>query len=146
MIISLEPHYQNWKTEFEALKFVFETELEGFDLDIQHIGSTAIPGLLAKPILDIDVILKEKHDYPGVSACLQSLGYSSKGDQGIPGRFAFRQISPFAPRTVDGRKWKEHHLYVCYADSLAYKNHILFRDMLLSNKALVKEYAQLKKN
>ncbi len=66
------------------------------------------------------------------------------GQPGIPGRFAFRQTSSLVPHAGGQKTWKEHHLYVCFSDSLALKNHLRFRDMLLQYEKLVGEYSQLK--
>jgi GrpB-like predicted nucleotidyltransferase (UPF0157 family) len=94
--------------------------------------------------LDIDIIIPDKSSLDHISRVLVSMGYISKGDQGVPGRFAFRQSSPQTPVGTDNEKWQEHHLYVCFSDSLALKNHIIFRDSLLQNSELVKEYTRLK--
>jgi GrpB-like predicted nucleotidyltransferase (UPF0157 family) len=144
MSIILEPYNQKWKDEFDALKAVFETALADLYTDIQHVGSTAVPGSLAKPILDIDLIISDKNGLGGLSERLTLLGYKSKGEQGIAGRFAFRQVSDFAPIVGDNKRWQQHHLYVCFDDSLALKNHLLFRDILLKDKALVEAYSRLK--
>jgi GrpB-like predicted nucleotidyltransferase (UPF0157 family) len=75
---------------------------------------------------------------------LEQLGYHNKGEQGIAGRFAFRQRMDTAPFTQPSRLWQAHHLYVCFADSLALKNHLLFRDVLIRQPHLVAAYGQLK--
>ena len=118
--------------------------LTGIPLDIQHVGSTAIPGLSAKPILDIDIIIEKPALLTEISLRLEKAGYISRGDQGIPGRFAFRQQSVITPMSPGQQTWMEHHLYVCYADSLALKNHLLLKDALLRDKDLVMQYAVLK--
>ena len=142
----IEPYNPNWKSEFEKIKQVIESELkELYPLtDIQHVGSTAIPGLFAKPILDIDIIIDHKDLLLPISLNLEKLGYKNKGEQGIEGRFAFRQTSNFVPLSAMENKWQQHHLYVCYKDSLALKNHLLFRDILRNNKAVMEQYAALK--
>ncbi|KAB7729038.1 GrpB family protein [Rudanella paleaurantiibacter] len=142
----VQPYQSAWKLEFDRLKNVLERALEGFAVDIQHVGSTAVPGLVAKPILDVDIIIHDKPLLEPIDQTLQQLGYRSRGEQGIPGRFAFRQSGVTTPHTADGRAWMEHHLYVCFADSLALKNHILFRDALLQDPKLTEAYAQLKLN
>lgn len=141
----IEPYNPEWKTGFNNLKLALEQELKGFDCSIQHVGSTAIPGLCAKPILDMDIIISNKTLLNDISRSLESLGYISKGEQGIAGRFAFRQSSVLTPLTANPKKWQAHHLYVCFDDSTALKNHLVFRDALLHNQELVTKYAQLKK-
>ena len=142
----IEPYNTDWEIEFEDLKNIFYTELKEFEPDILHVGSTSIPGLCAKPILDIDIIIVNKSLLGVITSRLEKIGYLSKGEQGIMGRFAFRQLSNLAPSTYNNRKWQEHHLYVCFSGSLALKKHILFRDTLLRDSELVNEYSQLKMN
>jgi GrpB-like predicted nucleotidyltransferase (UPF0157 family) len=144
MINFIKPHDPNWKIEFENLKHVLCSALLDVDIDIQHVGSTSIPDLYAKPILDIDIIINDTSQLDVISSRLEKLGYINRGEQGIAGRFAFRQSSDATPATDNHRKWLEHHLYACFPDSLALKNHLLFRDILLNNKKLVAEYSQLK--
>ncbi|MES3017975.1 MAG: GrpB family protein [Bacteroidota bacterium] len=130
------------------MRRVLETGLSNItpQPEIQHVGSTSVTGLVAKPVLDIDIIIADKTTLHQVSAGLEKLGYKSKGEQGIPGRFAFRQTSETTPSTNSNRTWQQHHLYVCYADSLALKNHLLFRDILRTNEQLREEYSELKKS
>jgi GrpB-like predicted nucleotidyltransferase (UPF0157 family) len=144
MLNLIQPHNPNWKIEFEKLKRILNAELQDFEIDIQHVGSTCIPGLHAKPILDIDLIINDKTQLGDIAEKLESVGYISRGEQGIPGRFAFRQSSAGTPSTAVSRNWQEHHLYVCLSDSLALKNHLIFRDKLLQDKILAETYAQLK--
>lgn len=148
MMKFIEPYNPEWKKSFEDIKQVLASALNdlGTPFEIQHIGSTAIPGLIAKPVIDIDIILHDKFLLKDLSARLEKLGYINKGEQGITGRFAFRQSSDFTPLTKNNYKWPSHHLYVCFSDSLALKNHIVFRDALLSDTELVDRYAQLKKS
>jgi GrpB-like predicted nucleotidyltransferase (UPF0157 family) len=144
----IEPYNPIWKTEFENIKRVISTELNDIipQIDIQHVGSTSVEGLFAKPILDIDIIIVNKTLLNTITLRLEKIGYNAKGEQGIPGRFAFRQKSEYVPLTNNNRKWQSHHLYVCYADSLALKNHILFRDFLNNNEELKEKYSELKKS
>jgi GrpB-like predicted nucleotidyltransferase (UPF0157 family) len=96
-------------------------------------------------MLDIDLIIEKKDALPEVTRRLIHLGYTEKGEQGIPGRFAFRQLTAYTPLVQPEYHWQGHHLYVCYANSLALRNHLLFRDTLLSNKHLAEQYNALKK-
>ncbi len=140
----IQPYNPDWKAEFDRIKQVLHSRLRDFDIDIQHVGSTSVPGLTAKPILDIDIIIKDKLLLAGITAGLEQAGYINRGEQGIPGRFAFRQQSVYTPNSPEQQKWMEHHLYVCYDDSLALRNHLLFRDALLRDKQLSAQYADLK--
>ena len=146
MLDFIEPHNEQWSIEFDSIKNLLQNLLHQFEIDIQHVGSTAIPNLIAKPILDIDIIIHNKADIKKIAELLEKVGYLNKGEQGISGRFAFRQQSATMPNSIDNKKWQTHHLYVCFSDSLGLKNHIFFRDALLNNKDLVAQYAQLKKH
>ncbi|HEX4875054.1 MAG TPA: GrpB family protein, partial [Chitinophagaceae bacterium] len=141
----LVPYQPEWKTEFENLSSVLQEALNAFETDIQQVGSTAVPGVYSKPILDIDIIITDEAWLTTISGKLKTLGYNDKGDQGIPGRFAFRQSTTHTPVTPEQKQWMEHHLYVCFSGSLAVKNHLLFRDALLADKVLAEQYSALKK-
>jgi len=144
----IQPYNPNWKIEFERIRAVIENELGDLRVhtNIQHVGSTSVPGLFAKPILDIDIIIEDKNLLNKISNLLTKIGYKSIGEQGINGRFAFIQNSEITPITAGKNKWQSHHLYVCYADSLALKNHILFRDLLRKDKNLSEKYSEFKKS
>lgn len=145
MQLQLEPYNPQWKTEFEKLQQVLAIILKDIPVTIEHIGSTAIPGMIAKPILDIDIIPEKEESLPFILKLLEEAGYISKGEQGVPGRFAFRQMNSFTPVASSGIEWMPHHLYVCFANSLALKNHLVFRDALLSDQTIANNYYQLKK-
>lgn len=142
----LQPYDPAWHEEFLHLKKLFTDELNEFSIEVEHVGSTAIPGLIAKPILDIDIIIEKKDQLNGISQKLEKLGYINRGEQGIAGRFAFRQATDSTPMTANSMKWMTQHLYVCFADSLALKNHLLFRNALLENDELLADYASVKRN
>ena len=136
-MISIEDHDPRWARQFESLRARFLSVLAGHDVDIQHIGSTAVPGLAAKPILDIDVIVPKGGDIPAVIACLCTLGYQHVGDLGVPERESLREISP-----TEGPR---HHLYVCREGALSLRNHLLLRDYLRQHPDAAHEYATLKR-
>lgn len=140
----IQPHQVDWKKEFDIIKSKLQDTLQDYNVDIQHVGSTAVPGLIAKPILDIDIIIDDKRVLPEITKELENLGYTYQGELGIKGRFAFKQNSGYLTITEEKVKWMEHHLYVCYSDSLGLKNHLLFRDALLNDAELVKAYGLLK--
>jgi GrpB-like predicted nucleotidyltransferase (UPF0157 family) len=144
-MLQLETYQPQWKIEFEQLHYAFSELLKDIPVIIEHVGSTAIPGMMAKPILDIDIIPEKEGSLLQISKKLEQVGYISKGEQGIAGRFAFRQSNHLAPVTEQDMKWMSHHLYVCYANSLALKNHLLFRNALLNDQQLTNNYLQLKK-
>ena len=100
----------------------------------ERFGSTAVPGLPAKPIIDVDVLLRSAGDLPRVILTLASVGYQHRGDLGVPGREAFRAPADRHP----------HHLYVCTGHG-PYGQHIAFRDYLRSHPEKASAYAALKR-
>jgi GrpB-like predicted nucleotidyltransferase (UPF0157 family) len=125
-----------WPELFESLRSQIAGALEGLSAAIEHVGSTAIPGLAAKPIIDIDVLLMSIADLPLVIARLRSVGYEHEGDLGITGREAFRTPPNACP----------HHLYVCWPGNPAYRQHLIFRDYLRTHPQDANVYAELKRN
>jgi GrpB-like predicted nucleotidyltransferase (UPF0157 family) len=102
---------------------------------VEHIGSTAVPGLAAKPVIDLDLVVPTAADIPAAITRLAALGYIHQGDLGIPGREAF--ISPSQkPR---------HHLYACPLDSDELRRHRSFRDYLLTHPEAARDYGTLKR-
>jgi len=141
----LSIHDPNWATEFIALKAVLAETLGSLALDIVHVGSTAIPDLLAKPILDIDVVMRAYSEFPAIIGALQTLGYEHAGDQGIHEREAFRAkgIAPDVPRAAG---WMPHHLYVCPVQGRELQRHVRFRDVLRQHEGLRREYEVIKQS
>jgi GrpB-like predicted nucleotidyltransferase (UPF0157 family) len=123
-----------WPEQFEVLRSRLANVLGRIAIAIEHVGSTAVPGLAAKPIIDIDVLLRSTEDLPRAMAALASIGYQHRGDLGIAGREAFR-----APAS-DPR----HHLYVC-PKKTEYQRHIAFRDRLRAHAKEADAYAALKR-
>jgi GrpB-like predicted nucleotidyltransferase (UPF0157 family) len=140
----LKPHDPVWLDVFEELRSSLVVVLGDTEIQIEHVGSTAIPGLPAKPILDLDIVISDLESLVSMESALVKIGYYARGNQGVPGRYAFRQSDSFVPRTEPPQSWMPHHLYVCFADSLALKNHLCFRDALLADPELVAEYARMK--
>ena len=103
---------------------------------IEHIGSTSVEGLSAKPIIDIDVVIKDYAEFEEVVSILGAIGYRHEGDLGIAGREAFK---------YDGKDHlRKHHLYVCPEDSPELKRHIAFRDYLRTHSDAVRQYSRIK--
>ena len=141
-IVEYDPQ---WPIAFDRLKQVISTRLGDLAQGIKHVGSTAVPGLAAKPILDIDVIVHSTDQLPAVIEKLAELGYVHQGDLGIAGREAFDRLGEDVPRDGTGRTWPTQHLYVCPMDSRELDRHLRFRDCLRRDPELVTEYAALKR-
>lgn len=142
MILAL--HDPAWAAEFEALRDVYAGAFGKLIVRIEHVGSTAVPNLLAKPILDIDIVMPGYEVFPEIVAHLKGLGYTHAGDQGIRQREVFKPLDDSAPFTSPPRKWMSHHLYVCPADSLELRRHLIFRDALRAHDHLRQEYERRK--
>ena len=134
-----------WPVKFTGLQQVLQTHLKGLIADIQHVGSTSVPGLAAKPIIDIDLVIRSKSELQPVVEVLQVLGYRHEGEMGIPGRDAFSRPGVFIPDDGKGTVWPDHHLYCCPEDSFSFQNHIRFRDFLRQHPQIIAEYSELKK-
>jgi GrpB-like predicted nucleotidyltransferase (UPF0157 family) len=134
-VIEVLDHDPTWAERFEALRAALSPALSGMDARIEHVGSTSVIGLAAKPVIDADIILQDVADLPRVIAQLESLGYRHLGDLGITGREAFRHPSPPF----------RHNLYAAAADALPVRNHLAFRDALRADASLRDEYAALKR-
>lgn len=142
-LITIEPYSPHWPIAYQLIRDVYEKHLEGLYHDIQHVGSTSVEGLAAKPILDIDIIIGDESALSEIISRLQQIGYRYMGTMGIPGRHAFNAESADIPIGVpEGRM--DHHLYVCMQGTLALENHIRFRDYLRNHPEALIEYAKLK--
>ncbi|MGB1243347.1 MAG: GrpB family protein [Chitinophagales bacterium] len=144
--IIIEDYNPNWKLQFEALKACIERPLKDLFISIEHVGSTSVEGLAAKPIIDIDIIIeKEDETLPQVIAELAKMGYEYRGDLGVKNRHAFKRQSGSVPFCNLNQTWQNHHLYVCKKGIASLQNHLLLRDYLRSHPEAVIEYGNLKK-
>jgi GrpB-like predicted nucleotidyltransferase (UPF0157 family) len=125
-----------WRDRFAALAARAQTALAGLALRIEHVGSTAVPGLPAKPVVDLDVIVAARADVAEAIRRLERLGYVHKGNAGIEGREAFR----WPPGEA------RHHLYVLVEGAAELRRHLAFRDALRADAALRDAYAALKRS
>lgn len=130
------PYDEGWKKDFEDIRAELAAALTGMEVSIEHVGSTSVEGLSAKPVIDIDIVISDKNAFDGVKQALESIGYTHEGDLGIPGREAFK---------YEGKDHlRKHHLYVCAADAEELRRHICFRDYLRSHPDAVREYSRVK--
>lgn len=140
----LTDHRALWRQEFDRLKAVYTATLGELAVAIEHVGSTSIPGIKAKPILDIDIVIDSYDTFERVKELLERIGYRHSGDQGIRDREAFKRADELTPRTDPPRHWLNHHLYVCPVHSDELRRHMLFRDFLCINEGARREYEALK--
>ena len=130
------PYEEAWKTAFEKIKNEIEAEIGDLVLGIEHVGSTSVEGMSAKPCIDMDVIIKDYSVFGEVVRKLGAIGYIHEGDLGIKDREAFKY--------ADKPHLMTHHLYVCPRDSEELHRHIAFRDFLRKNPEAVKKYSRVK--
>lgn len=130
--VEVSDYQPDWEDRFRELKKL----LSPLEHLVVHVGSTSVPGLAAKPVIDADMILEDWNMREDVIAALARLGFIYRGDLGIPGREAFSETLrlPFA-----------HNFYLCRENSEALHNHLLLRDYLRENPADALRYGNLKK-
>ena len=130
------PYDEQWKHDFLQIKAELTNALGQLAIEIEHVGSTSVQGLSAKPIIDIDVVIKDYSELENVISALGKIGYQHKGNLGITGREAFK---------YEGKDHlRKHHLYVCPEDSQELRRHIAFRDYLKTHPDAVREYSRIK--
>jgi GrpB-like predicted nucleotidyltransferase (UPF0157 family) len=123
-----------WPLEFERLRDRAAAAVGNLAIAIEHVGSTAVPGLAAKPVIDL-VIVVEPDDVHAAIDCLAVIGYVHQGDLGVEGREAFG--------VPEGER--RHHLYVSPSDSEELRAQLAFRNRLRADPALATEYEALKR-
>ena len=130
------PYSERWKTDFEMIKQSLLPAVKDFVIGIEHVGSTSVEGLSAKPIIDIDVVIQDYSVFEALAENLAALGYKHEGDLGIKDREAFDYRG--------SKALPEHHLYVCPEFSEELHRHTVFRDFLRKNSELVLKYSMVK--
>lgn len=138
----IQKYTKNWIQDFNDIKKVLNDALSTLNVAIEHVGSTAIPELAAKPIIDIDIIFDKQVSFEDIKSSLEKIGYFHNGNQGIPNREVFKRGKTTALHGVIDTI--VHHLYVCPADSEEWANHILLRDYLVADEEARMQYQTLK--
>jgi GrpB-like predicted nucleotidyltransferase (UPF0157 family) len=143
------PHDAGWVSRFDAIAAPVQAALDTHALSssarIEHVGSTSVPGLAAKPVIDIDVVLAAADDLPQAVAALRSAGYTHRGELGVEGRHAFKfseTLQKSSSGAADGGGAR--NLYVCFAGCDALLNHLNLRDHLIGHTDAVTAYSDLK--
>jgi len=127
-----------WPAIFESLRARIASALGSLALRVEHVGSTSVPGLAAKPIIDIDTVIRVSGDLPAAIERLEAIGYSHRGEivGGPPGCEAFDR-PPDAP---------VHHLFVCPEDTDQLHKHLAFRDYLRTHPEARAQNVALKRS
>jgi len=133
-VVRVVPYDPDWQVQYALEAARLYSSIGEFVLDIQHVGSTAVPGCDAKPIIDIAISIA---DLGKVEACvppLEGLGYEYKGENGIPGRHYFQRGKPVCL----------FHIHMSTPDHSNWINHLRFRNYLQAHAEAVHAYCQLK--
>lgn len=138
VVLDYDPEWPAW---FEAVRAFVWPAVEDLAVRVDHVGSTAVPGLAAKPIVDLDVVLPRDDLVEAAIARLRGLGYRWLGELGVPGRQAF-----LAEPGSAGSALPAHHLYVVVEDNRAHLDHWLLRDLLRADGEARRRYGELKRH
>ncbi|WP_428611112.1 GrpB family protein [Shewanella sp.] len=133
-IIEVLDYQRHWPEVFEAEKALLLAVLGDRVITIEHIGSTSVPGLAAKPIIDILVEADSLAALDAKNSQLQRLGYRARGEHGIAGRRYFQK----------GGEQRSHHLHAFQSGSAQLTAHRAFRDYLIAHPQMAGEYGRLK--
>ena len=125
----------SWPADFEAERDVVRRALGDVATGIHHIGSTAVPGLAAKPIIDILLEVRDLAALDARNSDMEAIGYKPMGEFGIPGRRYF-------PKGGDNRS---HQIHAFLRGDANIDRHIAFRDYLRRHPEVAQEYAELKR-
>ncbi|MEL6440251.1 MAG: GrpB family protein [Cyanobacteria bacterium J06621_8] len=136
MLIEVVPHKPQWKKDFNTESQLILVALGDNLLRIHHIGSTAIPRIYAKPIIDILVEVKDLDLVTTQTIAMEELGYEAMGEFGLIGRRYFRKENHSGIRT--------HHVHIYKANFLEVKRHQAFRDYMIAHPQAAERYSQLK--
>ena len=133
--VGLEPFTERWLDAFDLVAGVLEPCLRG--ARISHIGSTAIPGSIAKPILDVGIAHSHSTDFEAETACLVSLGFTSKSEHGIEGRHFFTYFN-------EEKTYDYIHVHAFREAHPKHQAHLDFLHVHLADPSLVQKYNELK--
>jgi GrpB-like predicted nucleotidyltransferase (UPF0157 family) len=123
-----------WPRRYEEERARIIAALGGLITGIEHVGSTAVPGLGGKPVIDIMIGVTRFEDGERCVAPLEALGYEYRGEAGIPGRLFFRRGLP-----------RTHQVHMVEQGSDFWEDQLLFRNFLRTHPEIAAEYYNLKK-
>lgn len=134
--VMVVPYDCTWPHAFKKIKRELLSVIGEDIIAIEHVGSTSVEELFAKPIIDIDVVIPNYDCFEIIVEKLSEIGYQHEGNLGIKDREAFKY--------TDKAHLRKHHLYVCPKDSEELKRHLVFRNYLRTHPEDVAEYSKIK--
>ena len=134
--VTVLPYDPQWKSAFSQIAEELHVALGELVIGIEHVGSTSVEGMSAKPCIDMDVVIKDYTVFEEVVKRLAEIGYVHEGDLGIKDREAFDYSGK--PHLM------KHHLYVCPQSSEELRRHVAFRDFLRTHPDAVEQYSRVK--
>ncbi|MEG4069883.1 GrpB family protein [Microcoleus sp. Pol11C2] len=135
--VEVVPHDPNWRSAFETESKLIALALTENVVAIHHIGSTAIPQIHAKPIIDMLVEVKDITKVDTQTSAMEALGYEAMGQFGISGRRFFRKGNEAGIRT--------HHIHTFEVAAPQIERHLAFRDYMISHPENAQQYSELKR-
>ncbi len=133
-VLTLSSYHVEWKTCYAEEKARLQAVIADSIEEIEHVGSTALPEMIAKPILDIAIRVNDLQCIEQSKPALIDLGYVYRGEQGIVGRHLFAKGDPVT-----------HHVHIMLPDCSNWFKQVGFRDYLLKHPDIALEYAALKR-
>jgi len=134
-MIVLVPYDPDWPAQFAAARDQILSACNGLVIEVHHVGSTAIPSIAAKPVIDLLPVVRRIEDGDVSVAPLQALGYVHRGENGIAGRHYFVRGTP-----------RSHQAHLFPADHPEVERHLLFRDYLRAHADECVAYERLKRD
>lgn len=147
MRVAIEPYNPEWPLKFSEIHDQLRDVLKDVNIiSIEHVGSTSIPSLMAKPVLDIDIIIQASSLEAGRNA-LKIAKYTDCGEMNVPGRFAFRQpgYGRFDAAHGKGKDGElRYNTYLMIEGCAALRNHLDTKRVLMEDQELREEYERVK--
>ncbi len=134
-VVELRPFNPKWKGIYEEERKAITSAISNFVVDIQHIGSSAIPNIVSKPIIDIALAIDSLKNIKKIIKPLEEIGFIYRGELGIPDRHLF---------VKGGEELRTHHLHVMFNEHYEWRKHLIFRDYLLKHPEEARQYSELK--
>ncbi len=145
-MIAVTSYNEDWPKRFAEIRDCLVSELadDGVPFDVEHIGSTAVPGLVSRPVLDICVVVPPAADLQSLIVGLDRLGYIHETGQGPLGIETFRRRGPDVPFLEHKRDFAPHHLYASILGAWELRRYLAFRNHLREDADARATYAKLK--